>query len=41
MKKDCSNIYVPGTKEVTEKYRKQAAEQGIESEWIDRYMPSL
>ena len=24
----CSNIYVPDTKEVTEKYRKQALEQG-------------
>ena len=37
----CSNIYVPDTREVTEKYRKQAAEQGIYSEWIDRYMPVI
>ena len=35
----CSTIYVPDTKEVTEKYRKQAADQGIDSESIDRYMP--
>ena len=37
----CSNIYVPDTKEVTEKYRKQAAEQGIDAEWIEKYMPSV
>ncbi len=37
----CSNIYVPDTKEVTEKYRKQALEQGIDIEWIDRYMPGV
>ena len=36
----CSNIYVPDTKEVTEKYRKQAAEQGIDAEWIEKYMPA-
>lgn len=35
----CSNIYVPEPDEVTEKYRKQAAEQGIDPAWIDRYMP--
>ena len=35
----CSNIYVPEPKEVTEKYRKQAEEQGIDKEWIERYMP--
>ena len=37
----CSNIYVPGVGEVTEKYRKQAEEQGIDSEWIERYMPAV
>ena len=36
----CSNIYVPDTKEVTEKYRKQATEQGIDAEWIEKYMPA-
>ena len=35
----CSNIYVPDTKEVTEKYRKEAADQGIDPEWINRFMP--
>ncbi len=30
---------LPDTKEVTEKYRKKAMEQGIDSDWIDRYMP--
>ena len=37
----CSNIYVPDPKEVTEKYRKQAMDQGLDSEWIDKYIPSL
>ena len=37
----CSNIYVPDIREVTEKYRKQAVEQGIDSAWIDRYMPLI
>ena len=36
----CSNIYVPDIKEVTEKYRKQAAELGIDKEWIEKYMPA-
>ncbi|MCR5775701.1 MAG: hypothetical protein K6G42_11515 [Lachnospiraceae bacterium] len=35
----CSNIYVPDPKEVTEKYRKQAAEQGIDEAWIEKFMP--
>jgi len=35
----CSNIYVPNTAEVTEKYRKLALDQGIDKDWIDRYMP--
>ena len=37
----CSNIYVPDTKEVTEKYRKQATDQGIDTEWIEKYMPAV
>lgn len=37
----CSNIYVPDIKEVTEKYRKQATEQGIDPEWIEKYMPAV
>ncbi len=37
----CSNIYVPDPKEVTEKYRKLAEEQGIDREWIERYMPEV
>ena len=37
----CSNIYVPDIKEVTEKYRKRAIEQGIENEWIEKYMPDV
>lgn len=35
----CSNIYVPEPNEVTEKYRKLAAEQGLEEEWINKFMP--
>ena len=36
----CSNIYVPDTEEVTDKYRKQAEELGIDREWIEKYMPA-
>ena len=35
----CSNIYLPEPEEVTDKYRKQAQEQGIDQEWIDKYIP--
>ncbi|MBO6147303.1 MAG: hypothetical protein J6O70_07000 [Lachnospiraceae bacterium] len=37
----CSNIYVPDPKEVTEKYRKMAQDQGIDNDWIDKFMPQL
>ncbi len=35
----CSTIYIPTPDEITEKYRKEAMEQGVEQDWIDRYMP--
>ncbi|MBO4374900.1 MAG: hypothetical protein J5829_07315 [Lachnospiraceae bacterium] len=37
----CSTVYVPTPAEVTEKYRKEAMEQGIDREWIDRFMPEI
>ena len=37
----CSTVYVPTPGEVTEKYRKEAMEQGIDREWIDRFMPKI
>lgn len=37
----CSTVYVPTPKEVTEKYRKEAIEQGVDTEWIDRFMPMI
>ncbi|MCR5650017.1 MAG: hypothetical protein K6F86_02410 [Lachnospiraceae bacterium] len=37
----CSTVYVPTPDEVTGKYRKEAMDQGIDPEWIDRYMPEI
>ncbi len=37
----CSTVYVPSTAEVTEKYRKEATEQGIDPEWIEKFMPRI
>ncbi len=37
----CSTVYVPSPKEVNEKYRREACEQGVDQEWIDRYMPVI
>ena len=37
----CSTVFVPTPAEVNEKYRKEAEEQGVDQEWIDRYMPLI
>ncbi|MBR1876948.1 MAG: hypothetical protein IJ805_07565 [Lachnospiraceae bacterium] len=37
----CSTVYVPSPAEVTEKYRKEATEQGIDPDWIERFMPRI
>jgi len=37
----CSTVYVPSPAEVNEKYRKEATEQGIDPDWIERFMPRI